>query len=91
MQPEHLIFRKKNYESLLFEEKKIYLDDFFENQPNEICSLLSEKASKGMFLACERQTFLLAHRRRPSAAMSEEKRLPIAGYHVSSAREAPIS
>ena len=23
---------------------------FFENQPNEICSHLSEKASKGMFL-----------------------------------------
>ena len=72
MQPEHLISRKKNYESLLFEEKKIYLDDFFENQPNEICSLLSEKASKGMFLACERQTFLLAHRRRPSAVMNEK-------------------
>ena len=39
-------------------------------------------------LACERQTFLLAHRhwgtfllvKRPSAAMSEEKRLPFAGY-----------
>ena len=40
-------------------------------------------------LACERQTFLLAHRRwgtfllvkRPSATTSEEKRLPFAGYH----------
>ena len=39
-------------------------------------------------LACERQTFLLAHRhwetfllvKRPSAVMSEEKRLPFAGY-----------
>ena len=25
----------------------MYLADFFENQPNEICSHLSEKASKG--------------------------------------------
>ena len=29
-------------------------------------------------LACKRQTFLLA--KRPSEAMSEEKRLPFAGY-----------
>ena len=46
------------------------------------------------FLACERQTILLAHRpwgtfrefllaKRPSAAMSEEKRLPFAGQSVS--------
>ena len=27
---------------------------FFENQPNEICSHLSEKASKGMFLKPEK-------------------------------------
>ena len=41
-------------------------------------------------LACERQTFLLAHRplsslkfaKRLSAAMSEEKRLPFAGYQT---------
>ena len=31
---------------------------FFENQPNEICSHLSEKASKGMFLKPEK---LLSH------------------------------
>ena len=72
MQPDILISRKKNYESLLFEEKKYICRQFFENQPNEICSHLSEKASKGMFLACERQTFLLAHRRRPSAVMNEK-------------------
>ena len=29
---------------------KVHLTDFFENHPNEICSYLSEKASKGMFL-----------------------------------------
>ena len=82
MQPDILISRKKTYESLLFEEKNIYLDDFWKTNlaaPSEICSHLSEKASKGMFLACEWQTFLLAHRRRPSAAMGEEKRLPFAG------------
>ena len=28
---------------------------FFENQPNEICSHLSEKASKGMFLSLARE------------------------------------
>ena len=27
----------------------VNLADFFENQPNEICSHLSDKASKGMF------------------------------------------
>ena len=37
---------------------------------------------KRISVACERQTFLLAHRtKRPSAAMSEEKRLPFAGYY----------
>ena len=70
---------RKKITKVSFLKKKNISRRFFENQPNEICSHLSKKASKGMFLACERQTFLLAHRRRPSAAMSEEKRLPFAG------------
>ena len=31
----------------------IYLANFFENEPNEICSHLNEKTSKGMFLKPE--------------------------------------
>ena len=56
------------------------------------------KKRKAIEIACERQTFLLAHRRwgtfleeellvkRPPAAMSEEKRLPFAGYNLGSKR-----
>ena len=56
------------------------------------------KKRKAIEIACERQTFLLAHRRwgtfleeelrvkRPPAAMSEEKRLPFAGYNLDSKR-----
>ena len=56
------------------------------------------KKRKTIEIACERQTFLLAHRRwgtfleeellvkRPPAAMSEEKRLPFAGYNLDSKR-----
>ena len=32
----------------------VYLADFFENQPNEICSHFSEKLSKGRFLKPEK-------------------------------------
>ena len=39
--------RKSNY--VIFHLKYIY-SQIFENQPNEICSHSSEKASKGMFL-----------------------------------------
>ena len=36
------------------ETEKVYLADFLRNQPNEICSHLSEKASKGTFLKPEK-------------------------------------
>ena len=56
------------------------------------------KKRKAIEIACERQTFLLAHRRwgtflaeellvkRPPAAMSKEKGLPFAGYNLDSKR-----
>ena len=37
-----------------FVNLNVYLTDFFENQPNEIFSHLSEKASKGRFLKPEK-------------------------------------
>ena len=61
--------------------------------------MISHKISFVLRLACERQTFLLAYRRRgtfllakrPSAAMTEEKRLPFAGYTLPRRREMPLA
>ena len=43
------------YKSVKGLSPSLYPTDFFENQPNEICSHLSEKALKGRFLKLEKE------------------------------------
>ena len=41
-------------QNIRYSPSSYYISRFFENQPNEICSHLSEKASKGRFLKPEK-------------------------------------
>ena len=63
------------------------------------CSYFELRLPVVKSIACERQTFLLAHHaitaegrfaKRPSAVMSEEKRLPFAGYEINNGLKRPL-
>ena len=53
------------YKSVKGLSPSLYPTDFFENQPNEICSHLSEKALKGRFLKLEKEA--------PNITVTKEK------------------
>ena len=67
------LFFKKGV-GLFGEQNIIYISSrFFENQPDEICSHLSEKASKGRFLTPEKLQVIVTKEKERRKRKSEEK------------------